>query len=227
MSRALHGLSRALASHNQLDQAMDAAQAALKESPRDAEIHHTVGAIYERMRRYERGGRRLHQLRQPAAQQGPQREGRVVALAGAFLQSFGEREPIDLDDRTADQLHTVDFRLVNDKVIVKARVNNERLQDFVLDTGSENTMISRQTASSTGVRPITYTLSAGRGRRRAARPAAGAHQLARDRHAEAANVPVHDQGPRPLRGLPKRETESFSPLALGMSMIIDYETRSS
>ena len=28
-----------------------------------------------------------------------------------------------------------------------------------------------------------------------------------------------------LRGLPKRETESFSPLALGMSMIIDYGTR--
>ncbi|MEZ5283530.1 MAG: hypothetical protein R2712_01730 [Vicinamibacterales bacterium] len=28
-----------------------------------------------------------------------------------------------------------------------------------------------------------------------------------------------------LRGLPKRETESFSPMALGMSMIIDYGTQ--
>ena len=28
-----------------------------------------------------------------------------------------------------------------------------------------------------------------------------------------------------LRGIPKRETESFSPLALGLSMTIDYETR--
>ena len=39
--RALHGLARALASHNKLDEAMDAAQAALKESPRDPELHHT------------------------------------------------------------------------------------------------------------------------------------------------------------------------------------------
>jgi len=53
LSRGLHGLARALASHNLLDDAMNAAQAALKESPRDPEIHHTVGAIFERMRRYE------------------------------------------------------------------------------------------------------------------------------------------------------------------------------
>ncbi|MEZ5283529.1 MAG: tetratricopeptide repeat protein [Vicinamibacterales bacterium] len=49
MSRAMHGVARSLASRNRLDEAMDTAQAALKESPRDAEIHHTVGAIFERM----------------------------------------------------------------------------------------------------------------------------------------------------------------------------------
>ena len=38
------------------------------------------------------------------------------------------------------------------------------------------------------------------------------------------NVPVLIKAPA-LRGIPKRETESFSPLALGMSMTIDYGTR--
>ena len=38
------------------------------------------------------------------------------------------------------------------------------------------------------------------------------------------NLPVLIKNPA-LRGIPKREGESFSPLSLGMSMIIDYEKR--
>ena len=37
------------------------------------------------------------------------------------------------------------------------------------------------------------------------------------------NVPALIKAPA-LRGIPKRETESFSPLALGLSMTIDYAT---
>ena len=46
-------MARALAARSQLDEAMNEAQAALRLSPRDLEIHHTVGAIYERMHKYE------------------------------------------------------------------------------------------------------------------------------------------------------------------------------
>ena len=123
-----------------------------------------------------------------------------------------------------ERLHTVDFRLVDDKVIVKARVNGGRLQDFVLDTGSEQTTISRQTASSATVRPITYTLSAGVGE-------VGLRGLQLGRLDEfeigtlkLENVPVLIKAPA-LRGMPKRETESFSPMALGLSMTIDYATQ--
>ncbi len=38
------------------------------------------------------------------------------------------------------------------------------------------------------------------------------------------NVPVLIKAPA-LRGIPKRETESFSPLALGLSMTIDYASK--
>jgi Flp pilus assembly protein TadD len=51
--RGRHGNARALAAKSRLDEAMAEAQAALRLSPRDLEIHHTVGAIYERMRKYE------------------------------------------------------------------------------------------------------------------------------------------------------------------------------
>ena len=68
-----------LAARSQLDEAMDEAQAALRLSPRDLEIHHTVGTIYERMHKYEEAAGAYSQLRQPAAEQGSQREGRLVA----------------------------------------------------------------------------------------------------------------------------------------------------
>ena len=50
---AMHGMARSLLARSQLDEAMNQAQAALRLSPRDLEIHHTVGAIYERMHKYE------------------------------------------------------------------------------------------------------------------------------------------------------------------------------
>jgi tetratricopeptide (TPR) repeat protein len=163
ISRGLHGLARALASHNQLEEAMNAAQAALKESPRDPELHHTVGAIFERMRRYEQAAAAYSNYINLLPNKDRSEKAAWSRSQVRFLKSFGEREPIALDEKAAQQLHTVDFRLVDDKVLVKARVNNQNPQEFVLDTGSEQTTISRQTASYAGVRPITYTLSAGVG----------------------------------------------------------------
>ena len=95
-------------------------------------------------------------------------------------------------------------------------------QDFVLDTGSEETVMSRETAQRERVRPITYTLSAGVGE-----VGLRGLQLARLESLEfgtlqVRNLPVLIKNPA-LRGIPKREGESFSPLSLGMSMMIDYQ----
>ena len=116
------------------------------------------------------------------------------------------------------------FRLVDDKITVQAKVNGGRSQDFVLDTGSEETVIRRDTAQRANVSPITYTLSAGVGE-----VGLRGLQLARiDRldigALQVRNLPVLIKNPA-LRGIPKREGESFSPLSLGMSMVIDYQHR--
>jgi tetratricopeptide (TPR) repeat protein/predicted aspartyl protease len=223
-SRARHGLARALASQSKLEEALNEAQAALKTAPRDSEIHHTVGSIYERMHRYEQAAAAYTNYINLLPNKDRSEKAAWSRAQVRFLKSFGEKEPIAMDPASAARLHTVDFRLIDDKVIVKARVNGGRLQDFVLDTGSEQTTISRQTASSAAVRPITYTLSAGVGE-----VGLRGLQLGRLDQFEIGtlklqNVPVLIKAPA-LRGIPKRETESFSPLALGLSMTIDYSTK--
>jgi predicted aspartyl protease len=141
-----------------------------------------------------------------------------------FLRSFGQRIPFEMDPGADEQIYTIDFRLVHDKIVVRAKVNDGSFQDFVVDTGAENTILTRPTAQRLGITPITYTLSAGVGN-------AGLRglQLARINALELGplklrNIPCLIKDP-PMRDLPVKEAESLSPLALGFSMIIDYKAR--
>ena len=131
--------------------------------------------------------------------------------------------PFEVDPGSDDRVYTLDFRLVNEKVVVRAKVNDASAQDFVIDTGSENTVITRNTAQKLGIVPVTYTLSAGVGR-----VGLRGLQLARIDSLELGalkirNLPVLIKNP-PLRDIPVKETEGLSPLALGYSMVIDYKT---
>jgi Flp pilus assembly protein TadD/predicted aspartyl protease len=224
LSRGHHGLSRALASSGQLEQAVNESQAALKLAPRDGEIHHTLGAIYERLRRFEQAAVAYSNYVNLLPNKDRSEKAAWSRAQIRFLRSFGEKEPVAMDEAARGRLHTVDFKLVDDKVIVKVRINGNRWQDFVLDTGSELTTISRQTASSAGVRPITYTLSAGVGEVGLRGLQLGRLDTFEIGTLKLSNVPTIIKAPA-LRGIPKRETESFSPLALGFSMTVDYEQR--
>ena len=223
LSRGHHGLARALASQNKLEEALDQAQIALKLSPRDEEIHHTVGSIFERLRRYEQAAAAYGNYVNLLPNKDRSDKAAWSRSQIRFLRSFGEREPIAMDEEAAAGLHTMEFKIIDDKVIVKARVNGGRPQDFVLDTGSELTTISRQTASSGAVRPITYTLSAGVGEVGLRGLQLGRLDTLELGTLKLSNVPTLIKAPA-LRGIPKRETESFSPLGLGLSMTIDYAT---
>ena len=224
MSRGRHGLAKALASRSKLDEALNEVQAALRTAPRDGEIHHTSGSILERQRRYEEAAAAYTNYVNLLPNKDKSDKALWSKAQIRFLQAFKSRPANSLDDHSRGRLHTVPFKLVNDKVIVKARVNDGRLVDFVLDTGSEQTTISRQVGQAAGVVPITYTLSAGVGE-----VGLRGLQLARLDSFEVGTLKVRDvpvliKNPA-LRGIPKREMESFSPLALGLSMTIDYATK--
>ena len=223
-ARAHHGVARSLLARSQLDQAMNEAQQALKLAPRDLEIHHTAGAIFERMHKYEEAAAAFSNYVNLLPNKDHSDKAAWSRAEIRFLRSFGQKVPFEMGADAEHVLHTVPFRIVNDKVVIRARLNDAGPQDFIVDTGSENTVVSRQTAQRLGITPITYTLSAGVGE-----VGLRGLQLARIDSFDVGtlklrNVPCLIKNP-PLRDIPVRESESFSPLALGFSMTIDYRTR--
>lgn len=223
LARGHHGMAKALAARGRLSDAMNEAQAALRLSPRDLEIHHTVGTVYERQHKYEEAAAAYSNYVNLLPNKDHSEKADWSRSEIRFLRSFGQRVPFEADPGTDDKLYTVDFRLVNEKVVVRAKVNDAAAQDFVVDTGAENTVITRPTAQRLGITPVTYTLSAGVGR-----VGLRGLQLARIDSLELGslklrNVPCLIKNP-PLRDIPVKETEGLSPIALGYSMVIDYKT---
>jgi tetratricopeptide (TPR) repeat protein/predicted aspartyl protease len=223
-SRARFGMARSLATRNQLDNALAEVLAASAAAPRDAEIHHIIGDIYERLRRFDEAANAYTNYINLLPNKDRSDKAAWSRAQVRFLKAFEGKVPVQIDGEDAGVLHTVPFRLVNDKVIVQGKVNGGRSQDFVLDTGSEETVISRQTSSRAGVAPITYTLSAGVGEVGLRGLQLGRLDSLEIGTLKIRNLPVLIKNPA-LRGIPKREGDSFSPLSLGMSMAIDYQKR--
>lgn len=224
MARARYGIARSLAAQSKLDEALQEAMAASASAPRDGEIHAEIGDIYERLRRFDEAAAAYTNYINLLPNKDRSAKAAWSRAQVEFLESFKGVQPVEIDDEDARALHTLPFRLVKDKIIVQGRVNGGRPQDFVLDTGSEETVISRETAQRERIRPVTYTLSAGVGE-----VGLRGLQLAQVRQLDLGslqvrNVPVLIKNPA-LRGIPKREGESFSPLSLGMSMAIDYKAQ--
>jgi Flp pilus assembly protein TadD len=223
-ARARFGLARSLAASSKLDEALDVALAAVAASPRDGEIHSLVGDIYERRHQFDQAANAFKNYINLLPNKDRSEKAAWARAQVEFLESFNEVVPVDIDQEDLDSLHTLPFTLEADKIIVQARVNGGRLQDFVLDTGSEETVLSRETAQRERIRPVTYTLSAGVGE-----VGLRGLQLASVKSLELGtlqvrNLPVLIKNPA-LRGIPKREGESFSPMSIGMSMRIDYQQR--
>ena len=223
-ARARFGRARTLAAMNNLDEALDAALAASAAAPRDGEIHALVGELYKRLNQYGQAAQAYSSYINLLPNKDRSEKAAWSRAQVEFLESFDGVTPVEIDGADLETLHTIPFRLVKDKVVVQARVNGSSPQDFVLDTGSEETVISGETARRERIRPVTYTLSAGVGE-----VGLRGLQLARLKSLDLGtlqirNVPVLIKNPA-LRGIPKREGESFSPLALGLSMMIDYENQ--
>jgi predicted aspartyl protease len=141
-----------------------------------------------------------------------------------FLESFDGRQPFDFGSSQSSQLWRVPIRIDRDKVLVRAKVNGGGNQDFILDTGAERMVISREVARRRGVHPITHIQTAGVGEVGLRGLEIGRVNTLQIGDLMIRNVPCLIKNP-PLSGLPGREPESLSPLALGLSMRIDYVRR--
>ena len=218
--RARHGLAKSLATRNQFDAALDWAEAALEVSPDRAAFHHTLGSIHLLMHRFpEAADAYEHYVDLLAAHNANTEKANWARAEVRFLRSFGDRPAVQIAD--PGRVHTIPFRLVRDKVIVRGRVNGRQAVDFVIDTGAERTVLSQRVARQVGVEPVTNTISAGVGEVGLRGLQAGRIESLQIGSLEITNLPALIKSP-PLGGLPTAEADGFSPLAIGLSMTVDY-----
>ena len=221
-ARAHHGRARILASRGQLDAALAEALSAVELSPADAEIHHTAGFIYQRQRRFRDASREYTAYLNLLSRRDRSVRGTWTRAEIRFLNSFDGRAPMEIAG--TQQSWTVPIRIEHEKVLVTVRINGGRSSEFVLDTGAEQTVVSRDVARRTGVVPITYMQTAGVGDAGLRGLQIGRIDRLEVGGLKVSNVPCVIKNP-PLGALPTREPESFSPVALGLSMRVDYARR--
>ena len=113
---------------------------AVRLAPRDLEIHHTVGVDLRADAQVRGGGRRVHQLRQPAAEQGTQRKGRLVARRDQVPALVRPARAVR-DGSGAGRTDLYVRFPAGERQGRGARARSTaRSQDFVVDTGAENTV---------------------------------------------------------------------------------------
>ena len=222
-ARGHNGAARVLLAQGRYDAALDHGLQAVRLDPREAEFHHTLGNVYERLGRYDHAATALASFINllPKGLSDSR-----AAWAGAelkFLLSFGNKMPYEFVPNL-DQVYTLPFRIENEKILIQGRVNGSRPHDFIVDTGAELSTISRTTGEKEGVTPITYTLSAGVGEVGLRGLQLGRIDKLEFGSLKVKHVPCIIKSPA-LKDLPSPEGESFSPLAMGLSVTVDYARR--
>jgi tetratricopeptide (TPR) repeat protein len=219
--RAEFGIARSLATRGQNAEALQAARSALTGAPTDPEILVLIGEIYERLNRFDDAAKTYEEYvaHLPSRLRGGSE---VASLKVRFLKSFKGRTPAAFEGDAA-AIHTVPFTLKNRKIVLAGELNGRRI-DFVLDTGAERTAITRDTSNRANVRPIVETMITGVGT-----PALRRLSVARADSIRIGTMTVRDV-PVSIRrenmpGTESWQNEVFSPMPLGLSVVVDYQRR--
>jgi Flp pilus assembly protein TadD/predicted aspartyl protease len=220
--RSLHGRGRSLAARRRLPEALAAVQAAVTTDPGEETYLYTLADVLEQLRRYPEAAAALdrYQAVMPDAKQN--NAARWARAQADLLRKFGTATPFDIEG--ADQVFTLPFRVENGKVLVKASINGRAPIDVVVDTGAEHSSLTPDVARASRVDPLTVIPTAGIGERET-----GFRDLQMGRidrleigPLRVKNVACFIKAPA-LTNVPITETQGFAPLALGLSVTIDYE----
>ena len=223
-ARGHHGMARAWPPEPARRGADRSAGRAPPRSPRPRDPPH--GRLHLRAHAPVRGGgRRVQQLRQPAAEQGPQRQrppGR--APRSSSCASFGQRVPFEIDPAPEDEIYTVRFRLVERQGRRQREGQRGTLEDFVVDTGVGADGDSRATARAAGHHADHLHAERRRRRRRACAGCSSArHRLARARHRSRCATSRASSRTRRSRDLPDARMREL--VAAGARLLDDHRLR--
>ncbi|AMY11424.1 putative PEP-CTERM system TPR-repeat lipoprotein [Luteitalea pratensis] len=221
---ALHGIARVLDARGKTADALVAVERAIEGDPEVAEYHHTRAYLLERLGHYDVAADELERYLRLLPEKGFKDQIRLARARMKFLRHFGERTPLSMGEDVVTQVHVIPFREEREKLFVKARINGRINTDLVLDTGAEMTVLSEDAAQRAQVYSVAETLSAGVGDVGLRRL-----KLARINKLEIGtltieHVPTMIKDP-PLKKFPTADIDAFSPLAVGLSMRVDYEKK--
>ncbi len=219
-ARARHGLAKAYASRYQHERALDEALAALRLAPDDPDLLHTLGSIYERMHRYADAAAAYTTYLGHLRTRDEVEKARWAHAHVDFLRSFAGTVPYATTWRGNVRRHVMDFRLVDGKVMIKAKVNGKAF-DFALDTGAEHILLTEATARRLHLVPFSETTTAGVGMHGLRGLQVAKLESVQVGPLTVRNVPCLIKSPV-MRGLPTDQLEGLSPLDLGLSMSVDY-----
>ena len=141
-----------------------------------------------------------------------------------FLRVVRRAPAARLRDQPEDRAWTVPVRVRGRQGVRARKVNGVDAPSSCWTPAPSRRSISREVARRSGVTPITYTESAGVGDIGFRGLQIGRIDTLEIGGMKVRHVPALIKNP-PLGAMPGREPESFSPLALGLSMRLDYRQR--
>ena len=216
-----YGMAKSLSSRSHYEEALTEIQAALAADPEPPEYQFTLAAIYQSLKRYDEAADALDRFADGLGGDRLRQNGGLAQGQARFLRSFGDRVPFEMPDN-GEVIHTLPFRVIDDKVIVRASINGGDPIDMVVDSGAEQMVMTPPTARDAGIESISTTISAGVGDVGFRYLELGRVDSLRIGTFEVHNLPAIIKNPS-LTGLPdERVRNSISPLALGLSARIDY-----
>jgi predicted aspartyl protease len=207
-------IARALLSRGDGEGARRECEAALASASVTPKWHYTMGRAYARLGEFSAAAREFGifvQMSSPADRGSP---AQVAAAGDAELFRAMRRSPraVVFED---DSVRRVKFQIVGGHLFVMASVNRGRPTPWMIDTGAERTAVTHQTAERSGV---TVLLQGRRGEERLvalldefAFGGLTFHEVPALVRLQAFHTAPHLGG------------DAFSPLAFGLSMVIDYE----
>lgn len=216
-----YGMAKSQSSRSHHEAALVEIQAAIAADPEPPEYQFTLGQIYQNLKRYDEAADAFDRFADGRGGDRLDGNGALAEGQARFLRSFGDRVPFEMPDN-GDTVHTLPFRVIDDKVIVRASINGGDPIDMVVDSGAEQMVMTPPTARDARIASVSTTISAGVGDVGFRYLELGRVDSLRIGTFEVNNLPVIVKNPS-LTGLPEqRVRNSISPLALGLSARIDY-----
>jgi len=222
-ARALHGRGRALLAHSRLTEGLAAVRAATEAAPDVDAYQFTLADGLERLGQLPDAAAALDRYQSLMPDRAHNRAAKWARAHAELLRRFGKARPFEIEN--PDQTFVIPFRGQDRKVIVQARINGGTPIDIVVDTGAEHSSLTPDIARATHVDPLTVIPTAGIGER-----GIGFRDLQVGRidrleigPLRVKNVMCYIKAPA-LTKMPIQESQAFAPLALGLSVAIDYRT---